>query len=121
MELKLGRYEHYKGNYYEALGVGRIGRSIGTDGLFGVANFSEEATKEIYLFRRNGSFILEGDLPSGVEFCIYKQLYDSPDGKHKIGDLWIRPLEMFLQTVSVDGKEVQRFKYLGNGNEQGTG
>lgn len=28
-------------------------------------------------------------------------------------ELWVRPLSMFLENVEVDGKIVQRFKYLG--------
>ena len=40
---------------------------------------------------------------------IYECLYENPEGK-----LWVRPLTMFLETVFVDGKEVPRFKYIGD-------
>ena len=40
------------------------------------------------------------------ELVIYRQEY---------GDkaLWVRPKQMFLETVEVDGKIVPRFEYLG--------
>jgi cyclomaltodextrinase / maltogenic alpha-amylase / neopullulanase len=41
------------------------------------------------------------------DFVVYKALY----GK---GELWIRPLKMFLEEVNFEGKEVPRFKYIGN-------
>ena len=39
-------------------------------------------------------------------YVVYRPLY---------GDraLWIRPFEMFIQSVDVDGKSVPRFEYLG--------
>jgi len=39
----------------------------------------------------------------------YECLYENPEGK-----LWVRPLKMFLETVTIDGKEVPRFKYIGD-------
>ncbi len=38
---------------------------------------------------------------------IYRARYDSPEFGAKA--LWVRPLEMFLGTVMVDGREVPRF------------
>ena len=69
MEIKLGKYKHFKGGEYEVLGV---------------AKHSE--TEE--------------------EFVVYKALYDE-------GDLWIRPIKMFLEEVEFSGKKVPRFKYIG--------
>ena len=40
-------------------------------------------------------------------YVIYKPLYNEGEG------LWIRPLEMFLETVERDGKSFERFEYLG--------
>ena len=40
------------------------------------------------------------------EFVVYKALYEE-------GDLWIRPLKMFLEKVEINGKRVPRFKYVG--------
>lgn len=28
--------------------------------------------------------------------------------------LWVRPLDMFLETIHRDGKDIQRFQYIGN-------
>ena len=32
--------------------------------------------------------------------------------------LWVRPKEMFLETVEVDGKQVPRFQFLGRPDEE---
>ena len=37
---------------------------------------------------------------------VYRPLYNDTG-------LWVRPLAMFLETVTVDGKPVPRFAYLG--------
>ncbi len=41
---------------------------------------------------------------------VYQSLYDSAE----FGDyaIWIRPLEMFLETVVIDGQEVPRFHMI---------
>jgi hypothetical protein len=28
-------------------------------------------------------------------------------------DLWVRPAEMFVETIEVDGKQVKRFEFVG--------
>lgn len=43
------------------------------------------------------------------EFVVYEALYDNPKGR-----LWIRPLEMFLETIERDGKKFKRFEYIGD-------
>ena len=40
------------------------------------------------------------------ELVVYRQEY----GDHS---LWVRPKEMFLETVMVDGQDVPRFQYIG--------
>ena len=40
------------------------------------------------------------------EFVVYKALYGE-------GELWIRPLKMFLEELEFGGKKVKRFKYVG--------
>lgn len=41
---------------------------------------------------------------------IYQALYNTSDfGDHSV---WIRPLEMFLETVLIDGKEKPRFRLI---------
>lgn len=32
----------------------------------------------------------------------------------KTGKVWVRPAKMFLEKVVVDGKEMERFKFMGN-------
>ena len=44
------------------------------------------------------------------EFVVYKSLYDHPQFGR--GTLWIRPKEMFLENVVVDGKEIPRFSFI---------
>ena len=66
--LPLGIYEHYKGNRYEVLGVGR-----------------HSETHE--------------------EMVIYRALYGS-------NDFWIRPLSLFLDQVTWDGRMVGRFRLV---------
>lgn len=40
------------------------------------------------------------------EFVVYRALY----GDH---GLWVRPKAMFLETVTVDGRGVPRFRFVG--------
>jgi len=45
------------------------------------------------------------------EVVVYKALYkDKKFGKNA---LWVRPKKMFLERVTIGGKKVPRFKYLG--------
>lgn len=34
------------------------------------------------------------------------------------GELWVRPLEMFCETVEVEGRQVPRFAWIGLGDEE---
>lgn len=43
------------------------------------------------------------------EMVVYKALYENEYGKDS---LWVRPLKMFLENVSVNGILVPRFKKL---------
>lgn len=73
-ELKLGKYEHYKGKQYEIIGFARHSETL-------------------------------------EDLVIYKALYNSEEfGKNA---LWARPKSMFLENVNIKGKELPRFKYLG--------
>lgn len=40
------------------------------------------------------------------EYVVYRALYGE-------GGLWIRPLAMFLENVTVNGEDVPRFYYIG--------
>jgi len=72
--VKLGKYQHFKGKFYEVIGL---------------AKNSENASEE---------------------FVVYKALYESNEFPN--GQIWIRPKQMFLDTVNIDGKEVPRFKFI---------
>ena len=69
MEVKKGRYRHFKGNEYELL------------------------------YTAKDSETLE-------DMVVYKALYGE-------GGIWVRPLEMWNETVVRDGKEYKRFTYIG--------
>ncbi len=71
--IRPGKYQHYKGNMYEVIGVAR----------------HSETLKEV---------------------VVYRALYQ--DGEPDKKALWVRPKEMFLEEVDMDGKKVPRFKYL---------
>ena len=44
------------------------------------------------------------------ELVVYRALYDSPE--FGTNALWVRPKNMFLETIIKDGKEVPRFRYV---------
>ena len=67
--LKIGKYKHYKGNFYQVIDI---------------ATHSETMEKLV----------------------VYRPLY----GKQ---ELWVRPLDMFTELVTVNDKKVERFEYLG--------
>jgi hypothetical protein len=41
------------------------------------------------------------------DFVVYECLYTNPKSK-----IWIRPLQMFLEEVEIDGKKMPRFIYI---------
>jgi len=65
-----GRYQHYKGNFYD---------------VYEVATHSEDESKLV----------------------VYRPCY----GERA---LWVRPLDMFTESVKKDGKVLQRFAYVGD-------
>lgn len=67
--VKLGIYEHYKGNRYQVLGVALHSETF-------------------------------------EELVIYKALYGN-------GLVWVRPIKMFLENVTIDRVKRPRFKFLG--------
>jgi hypothetical protein len=73
--MKLGKYQHYKGNFYEVIGVARHSETL-------------------------------------EELVVYRALYHHEE----YGDrsLWVRPKTMFLETVTVGGKEMLRFAPVGD-------
>jgi len=71
-EIKLGKYQHYKGDIVEV-----IGKSLHSETL--------------------------------EEFVTYKHITGQRQGELYF---WVRPVKMFLGKVTIDGKEVPRFKLL---------
>ncbi len=45
---------------------------------------------------------------TGEQLVVYSPLYGE-------GGLWVRPLAMFLEPVEHEGKRLQRFEYIGDG------
>lgn len=45
------------------------------------------------------------------EFVVYRALYDSEEFGNQA--LWIRPKDMFLEEIEIDGVYRPRFKYIG--------
>jgi len=43
------------------------------------------------------------------DLVVYKALYS---GDYPLGQVWVRPMKMFLETVEKDGKKVPRFSVL---------
>jgi hypothetical protein len=73
-DLQPGKYQHYKGKFYEVVGVAKHTETL-------------------------------------EEMIVYRALYDSNEFGNNA--LWVRPKSMFLEYVTVDGKEIPRFKYVG--------
>ena len=44
------------------------------------------------------------------ELVVYKALYETEFGEES---LWVRPKDMFLETITIDNKVVPRFAYVG--------
>lgn len=68
MEIKLGKYRHFKGNEYEVIGI---------------AKHSEDLSPMV----------------------VYKALYGD-------GGLWVRPAEMWNETVDKENYHGPRFQYI---------
>ncbi|PIS32409.1 DUF1653 domain-containing protein [Candidatus Peregrinibacteria bacterium CG08_land_8_20_14_0_20_41_10] len=73
MSMKLGKYQHYKGEFYEVIGIAKHSETL-------------------------------------EELIVYRALYDSEEFGENA--LWVRPKQMFLENVTIDGKDVPRFKYV---------
>jgi hypothetical protein len=69
-KVKLGTYEHYKGDKCTVLGVAKHSEAL-------------------------------------EEMVVYTHKYEN-----ELSAIWVRPLEMFLENVVVDGKKIPRFKKI---------
>lgn len=70
IEIKPGRYRHFKGNEYEVLYIAKHSETL-------------------------------------EPMVVYKALYGD-------GGVWVRPAEMWNETVTRDGKTFKRFEYIGD-------
>lgn len=43
------------------------------------------------------------------ELVLYEALYEN-----KLGKLWVRPLQMFLEDIELEGKQMPRFTFMGD-------
>ena len=68
MEIKLGVYQHYKGNYYQVTSFARHSETL-------------------------------------EKLVVYQALYDNYG-------MWVRPLNIFLEKVLINGEKVARFKFV---------
>lgn len=68
MEIRKGRYRHFKGNEYEVIGTAKHSETL-------------------------------------EEMVVYKALYGE-------GGLWVRPAEMWNETIERDGKVFRRFEFI---------
>ena len=73
MEIRKGRYRHFKGNEYEVIGTAKHSETL-------------------------------------EEMVVYKALYGE-------GGLWVRPAEMWNETIERDGKIFKRFEFIGDDAE----
>jgi hypothetical protein len=69
--LEKGKYQHYKGNVYEVLGVG-----------------CHTESNEYYV------------------------VYQASEPKPGTPEIWVRPYEMFVENVEVNGVLIPRFKKI---------
>ena len=70
MDIKLGKYRHFKGMEYEVIGIAKHSETL-------------------------------------APMVVYRALYGE-------GGLWVRPAEMWNETVTRDGKTQPRFTYIGD-------
>lgn len=126
-EVRPGRYLHVKGKFYDVVGVARYKIDDREISRLGVAKHSE-TLEEYVIFeclnivprRKELCFkpvsAKEDGASSGYLDCeeddvvVYWSLDDALQKK----ELWVRPKKMFLENVIKDGKEVLRFRYIGD-------
>ena len=114
-----------------ALDCGSRGR--GFESLYPPFLFYRQSTRYLALASLGRRFCRMSELPSDLPLPGRYRHYKGPEyvvlgvARHSeteeplvvyrkdYGDksLWVRPLEMFQETVTVDGQVVPRFKYLG--------
>lgn len=58
-------------------------------------------------------FCLSTHSETEERLVVYRPLYgEAYDNNDRFGDVWVRPLTMFLENVNINGKVIPRFKKL---------
>lgn len=58
-------------------------------------------------------FCLSTHSETEESLVVYRPLYgEAYDNNDRFGDVWVRPLSMFQESVEIDGQTVPRFKKL---------
>ena len=99
--LKLGIYEHFKPEHhrYRVLGIAK----------------HSETMEEFVIYQALYPHTKRGSAPSAHKELNPRygvEVYGDPTAQAG-GQIWARPLNMFLEEVEIDGKKVPRFKYIG--------
>ena len=76
IKIQKGRYQHYKGPYYEVI--------------------------DLVMHSEDESLLV-----------LYKPLYETKVKQQQGIELWVRPYEMFVETVNTEGGKVARFQFIG--------
>lgn len=84
MGFRKGKYQHYKGNFYEVLDL--------------VLHSETEERLVLYKPLYDSSHIQT----------------DSSDSTGYSPNLWVRPFDMFFEEIQIAGKRVARFAYVGD-------
>jgi len=80
---------------------------VNTDTLSPQANYSDVPLGKYRHFKGNLYELIEIAHHSETQepMAVYRALYGERG-------LWVRPLDMFLETIERDGKQVQRFQHV---------
>jgi len=130
-EIRLGRYQHYKGKQYKVTGLAGHGKpDENYEGkqyeIICVARHSE-TLKELIIYKtlydsegveKNSLWWIpkEISLENGntnnqlEKLVIYQALYDSKQFGNNAW--WARPKSMFFEFANVEGEKIPRFKYV---------
>ena len=71
----------------------------------------EELKLGVYKHYKGNKYLVIGlakHSETNEDLVVYIPIYESD-----LSRIWVRPLEMFLEDVEIEGKKVPRFEYLG--------